>query len=126
MKSVTSTLFVLSFFLAVVGCTKDKRERPSASLKTDESYTYADATTDTSTLVKFGFVADKTQNPLKIFNVSVVFDGNPTVYNVESFTLSNEQATHFERDLSIKTHPTASIEKWIFSVTDADGNSAQK
>lgn len=106
--------------LLVGGCKKetDPRVPPDMVFKTGAGYTSMDDTTGTSDTLKIGVIITKTEDPLIALNVSVAYDGGgqSTVHNQ---SISGE---HVEYDHQVITRDHTGSEKWIFSVTDRDGN----
>ena len=70
MKSIKAILVIVCLSLFCACCEKDKHVPPDVSLKTGNGYTSADATVAPNTAVTVGFVANKTEDELKTFNVS--------------------------------------------------------
>lgn len=128
MKHVKAILLVLGFSLFIISCKKEKDEHvpPNVSLKTSTGYTSADATVAQGATIKVGFVAEKTEDELKTFNVSHAFDGASTTITDQTFTLENDEEDHYEKDYTFTTRAQAGTEKYIFTITDRDGNIAQK
>jgi|SRR5215217_5590942 len=126
MKSIKVFLVILSLSLFSISCEKDKHIPPNVSLKTGAGYTSGDATVAQGTQVTVGFVADKTEDELKTFNVSYAFDNATTTTTDTTFTLTSAEEEHYEKDYPFTTRNQAGTEKWIFTITDRDGNIAQK
>jgi hypothetical protein len=126
MKSLKTILTALSFAFVVSSCGKDKHIPPNVSLKTGSGYTAADATVAKDSTITIGFVAEKTEDELRTFNVSYAYDGAATTTTKETFTLSGDEEEHYEKIYTFVTRATAGTEKWVFTITDRDGNIAQK
>jgi hypothetical protein len=126
MKLVKTILAALSAVLIISSCEKDEHIPPDVSLKTGAGYISADAIVPTDTTITVGFVADKTEDELKTFNVSYAYDGATTTTTAETFTLSGDEEEHYEKDYTITTRDVAGTERWIFTITDRDGNIAQE
>jgi hypothetical protein len=126
MKHAKAILAILAFGLFLSSCEKDKHIPPDVSLKTGATYVSADATVPKDTTITIGFVAEKTEDELKTFNISYAYDGAGTTTTAETFTLSSSEEEHYEKAYTITTRDVAGIEKWIFTITDRDGNIAQK
>jgi len=126
MKPVKAILFTLTFSLILFACKKDKHVPPNVSLKTIMGYTSGDVTVSQDTTLKVGFVADKTEDELKTFNVSHAYDGAPTTISDTTIALTDAEANHYDYDYMVTTRSQAGTEKWIFTITDRDGNIAQK
>lgn len=126
MKAIKFLAIGALFILSSVGCEKDKHIPPNVSFKTGTGYTSENATVAQGTDVMVGFVADKTEDELKTFNVSYAFDGATTTNTAETFTLTGDEEEHYEKDYMFTTRSQAGTERWIFTITDRDGNIAQK
>jgi len=126
MKSVKTIFVTLAVTLAVVSCEKDKHVPPDVSFKTGTGYTAADATVAQGVAIMVGFVADKTEDELKTFNVSHAFDGATTTTTDTTITLTSAQEDHYENDYMFTTRSQAGTEKYTFTITDRDGNISQK
>lgn len=126
MKHLKSILAILSFAFVISSCEKDEHVPPNVSLKTGAGYTSTDAAVAKGTAVTVGFVAEKTEDELKTFNVSYALNGATTTTTAETVTLSSSEEDHYEKDYTFTTQNTAGTEKWIFTITDRDGNIAQK
>jgi hypothetical protein len=110
--------------IVFAGCKKeeDPRVPPAMSFKTGAGYTSADDSVGTEDTLLIGVIIDKTEDPLIALNVSVAYDGggSSTVHNQD---ISGE---HVEYDHQVITRAQTGTEKWIFSVTDRDGNITTK
>jgi hypothetical protein len=126
MKPVKAILLALTFPLLILSCEKDKHVPPNVSLKTGTGYISGDATVPKDTIITVGFIADKTEDELKTFNVSAAFDGGTSTADIQTFQLTAAEENHYEKDLQIHTRNQAGTEKWIFTITDRDGNIAQQ
>ena len=128
MKSIKAFLIVLSLSIFSVSCEKEKDAHvpPNVSLKTGTGYTSADTEVAQAAQVTVGFVADKTEDELKTFNVSYAFDNAATTTTDTTITLTTAEEDHYEKDYTFTTRNQAGTEKWIFTITDRDGNIAQK
>ncbi|HUQ96099.1 MAG TPA: hypothetical protein VM010_00435 [Chitinophagaceae bacterium] len=126
MKHVKFLLSALCFSMLLGSCEKDAHVPPNVSLKTGTGYTSADATVSKGASIMIGFTADKTEDELKTFNISKALDNAATTETVETFTLTGGEEDHYEKDYMFTTRNQAGTEKWIFTITDRDGNIAQK
>lgn len=126
MKSIKAILVIASLSFFSASCEKDKHVPPEVSLKTGNGYVAADTTVAPNTAVTVGFVANKTEDELKTFNVSYAFDNATTTTTDTTITLTSAEEDHFEKDYTFTTRNQAGTEKWIFTITDRDGNIAQK
>lgn len=124
MKSTRNTLFIL-FVLAVLFASCDEHKPPNVSFKTGGSYTSGNATVAKGASVTVGIIADKTEDELKTYNISYAFDGASSTTTKETFTLSDSEASHYEKDYTFTARNQAGSEKWYFTITDRDGNIAK-
>lgn len=113
------TLIALTF----TSCEKDEHVQPDLEFKTGTGYTSADAAVGQGETVLVGIIADKTEDELKTLNVSVAYDGSSTVTQ-DNFTLTGAEEEHYETDYTITTRSQAGTERWVFTITDRDGNIA--
>src|SRR5215203_2896060 len=125
MRPLKTIFAALSAVFVISSCEKDKHIPPDVSLKTGVAYISADAYVPGDTTITVGFVADKTEDELKTFNVSYAYDDATTTTTAETFTLSGDEEEHYEKDYTITTRDVAGKERWIFTITDRDGNIAQ-
>ena len=126
MKSIKALFVILSLSLFSTSCEKDKHVPPDVSLKAGTGYTSADTTVAPNTAVTVGFVANKTEDELKMFNVSYAFDNAAATTTDTTITLTSTEEDHYEKDYTFTTRNQAGTEKWIFTITDRDGNISQK
>jgi hypothetical protein len=122
-NTIFATLIILSSIL-IFSCEKDEHKPPKVVFKTGGSYTSSDATIAQNTSVTFGIKATKTEDELKTLNVSYAFDGATTTTTYNTISLSKSEEKGFEKDVTITTRSQSGTEKWIFTVTDKDGNMA--
>lgn len=115
-------LFALGIFV-FASC--DPHEPPAISFKTGTGYTSADATVAKGASVTVGIIADKKEDPMKTYNISYAYDGSSTTQTKETFSLSGDQETHYEKDYTFTVRNQAGSEKWSFVITDKDGNIAK-
>jgi hypothetical protein len=113
--------------ITFISCKKDEHIPPNITFKIAAGYTSADATVDTSAAILFGIDVQKTEDELKTFDVSVSLDG-ATATSIAGYpeTLAAADEDGFSRDVAVITRNVAGTEKYTFTVTDRDGNSAQK
>jgi hypothetical protein len=131
MNQLTKTYKLLSlsiFFMAVIFLTacgeKDEHVKPNVSFKTGATYVSADKTVGKDSVITVGIIAKKTEDELKTLNVSYALDGATTTTTFNTLTLTKAEEDGFEKDVTIKTRSQAGTERWVFTVTDRDGNIA--
>lgn len=117
---LTAVIFSVSAFMQ--SCKEDERVPPDVVFKTGGSYTSANATVAAGDTVLVGITADKTEDELSTFNVSYAYDGAATTTTATTESLTEAQEEHFETDYEIVTRSTAGSERWVFTITDRDGN----
>jgi len=126
LKFNTTVFIALFAALIFAGCEKDKHIPPNIALKTGTGYTSADASVGKNVAVKVGITADKVEDDMVRYNVSYAFDGATTTTTSQEFTLTGTDQQHYDKDVTFNTRNQAGSEKWLFTITDKDGNIAQK
>jgi hypothetical protein len=121
----TITLFAVICFV-LNACKKDEHKPPTISLKTGTGYTSDNATVAKNQAIKVGIVGDKVEDDMISLNASYAFDNAATTTTLQTISLTGSQQQHFDVDVSFNTRNQAGTEKYIFTITDADGNIAQK
>jgi hypothetical protein len=117
---------LLLFLLICISCEKEQEPAASIEFKTDIGYTSHDATISKGSSITVGIVADKAENNLKAYNVSVSYDGASTTITVKDFTISSDENTHYDKDVNFTVRNQAGTEKYYFTIVDVDGNLIQK
>jgi len=112
-----------SFFTS---CEKDEHVPPAMEFRTGTGYTSSDVTVGLQDSLMVGVIADKTEDELKLFNVSVMYDAATTSNTLWTDTLSEAEEEHYEADLNIMTRNVAGEEHYTFTITDMDGNITSK
>ena len=118
-------LLVLGMSLSFSACKKDEREPPEVAFKTTSGYTFANATVGQGDSLMVGITATKTEDELLTYNVSYAYDGASTTTTSQSFSIP-DGATTYDKDVTIVTRNQAGSERWVFTVTDRDGNITSK
>ena len=125
---ISAVLILITCFL-FFACNReiDKRIPPTLTLKTGAGYISVNTTVGTNDTLLVGVDVAKTEDALKTFNVSYAFDGAPsTTTNLSETLQGNDQTVGFSRNVQIITRNVTGSEVWTFTVTDLDGNIAQK
>jgi hypothetical protein len=125
-KIRTTTILIAIICLAFSSCEKDKHIPPSISLKTGAGYTSDDATVAKNQTIKVGITAEKLEDDMLTYNVSYAYDGATTTVTSQTFNLVAGEQQHFDKDVTFVTRNQNGTEKWSFTITDKDGNIAQK
>ncbi|MBD0276659.1 MAG: hypothetical protein ICV51_14960 [Flavisolibacter sp.] len=119
-----SALIVIVFTIS--SCKKDPHVPPDIQFKTGSGYTSGDATVAKNTAITVGIIAVKTEDELRTYNISYAYDNAATTTTAQTFTISKNEENHYEKDYTFTTRNQTGTERWIFTVTDRDGNIAQK
>lgn len=127
MKNILKTTIAFAFALFVLSsCEKDAHIPPDVTLKTGAGYTSADATVGKSQSITVGITAVKKEDDMIKYNVSYAFDGAASTTTFQDFSLSGGEKQNYSKDVTFTTRNQAGTEKWVFTITDKDGNIAQK
>jgi hypothetical protein len=126
MKITQSVAILLGLILLISSCEKDKHIPPNMTLKTGAGYTSVDGTAAKNQAIKVGIIADKVEDDMKTYNVSYAYDGTTTTTTSQTFSLTGAEQQHYDKDVTFNTRNQNGTEKWIFTITDKDGNIAQK
>ena len=128
MKSIRNiSLLVLTVFtISILSCKKDKHIPPVMNFKTVAGYTSANVVTGMDSTIKVGILADKVEDDMISYNVSYSYDGASTTVTYLNFTLAGSEQQHYDKDVTFTTRSVAGTERWTFTITDRDGNIAQK
>lgn len=123
-------LFLLcsSVLLLAAGCKKEKDAHipPQMDLRTGGNYTSADRTVMHGDSVLVGVVITKKEDDLKTYNISYAYDGASSTTTFYNYVMTTAEYNGYSKDTWIHTRNQAGTEKWVFTVTDRDGNLAQK
>jgi hypothetical protein len=119
--------FSLFFFLLLsTSCENEQETAATIEFKTGIGYVSQDATFSRGSSLTVGIIADKAENNLKKYNVSVSYDGASTTITVQNFTISSDENTHYEKDVTFTVRNQTGTEKYYFTILDVDGNIIQK
>jgi hypothetical protein len=117
---------LLLFLLFCFSCENEQEPAASIEFKSGIGYTSQDASISKGSSLKVGIVADKAENNLKAYNVSVSYDGASTTITVKDFTISSDENTHYDKDVNFTVRNQTGVEKYYFTIVDEDGNVVQK
>ncbi|MEO8149195.1 MAG: hypothetical protein ABI723_16230 [Bacteroidia bacterium] len=122
--SMTICVALIATATAFTSCKKenDAHTPPTVVFKTTAGYLSANDTVSMSDTLLVGIIADKTEDDMKTFNVSYAYDGAATTTTKDNFTLTTAEENHYEKDYTIITRNVAGSERWVFTITDRDGN----
>jgi hypothetical protein len=123
---LVSSLLMFGLIVLMSSCEKDKHVPPNISLKTGTGYSFANATVAKNSAITVGLIAEKVEDDMISYNVSVAYDGATTTTTYQNFNLSGTEQQHYDKDVSFTTRNQPGSEKWTFTITDKDGNIAQK
>lgn len=118
-------LFVALSIVAYYSCKgdEDKKTPPTIELESGAGLTNADATVAQGDSVHVGVHAERTEDELNTFDVSVFYDGASTSTSIHNEALSGSESDDgFDRDIDFAVRNQAGSEKYVFTVTDKDGN----
>ena len=125
-KTITLLLALAAVTFSLTSCEKDAHTPPDLVFITTAGYTSADATVGVSDTLLVGITATKTEDELKTYNVSYAYDGATTTTTAYNYTLTTSEEDSYSKDYQVITRSTAGTEKWVFTITDRDGNIASK
>lgn len=103
----------------------DKHTPPSIAFKTGTGYTSGDAAVAKGAPVKVGITASKKEDDMKTYNISFACDGATSTTTKETFSLSGNDVTSYDKDYDFTVRNQAGREQWSFVITDKDGNIAK-
>jgi hypothetical protein len=105
---------------------KDAHVPPDLSFSTGAGYTSGDATVTHGDSILVGVTIVKKEDDLRTINLSYSYDGSASSVSFLTYTMTPAEYTGYTHDYTIHTRNVAGTEKWTFTVTDRDGNLAQK
>lgn len=114
------------FSCLLISCEKDAHIPPNISFKTGGVYTSADATVGKGESITVGITAEKVEDDMRKYNVSYSYDNATTTTTVQDFSITGSEQQHYDKDVTFTTRDQAGTEKYFFTITDKDGNIAQK
>lgn len=122
-------LILISAAIALtVSCKKetDAHIPPEISFKTGAGYTSGDCTINPGDSILVGVVIIKKEDELRTLNISYAYDGSTSSSTSVNYVMTAAEYGGYDHDFRIHSRNQAGTEKWIFTVTDRDGNLAQK
>jgi hypothetical protein len=121
-------LLSIALIIAFSSCKKntDAHIPPDLAFKTGGAYTSGDRTITQGDSIKVGIIITKKEDDIKNLNISYAYDGNTSTTTSQNVVMTAAEYGGYDHDFWITTRNTAGTEKWIFTVTDRDGNLAQK
>jgi hypothetical protein len=122
-------IFSITVTLVASSCKKNKDAHvpPDLAFQTGGNYTSADRTITHGDSILVGVRITKKEDDLRTLNISYAYDGGSSItWSPGSHTMTTAEYTGYNNDYWIVTRNQAGTEKWIFTVTDRDGNLAQK
>lgn len=123
-------LFILltGFIVLASSCKKetDAHIPPDLAFKTASGYTSGDATIAMGDSVLVGVVITKKEDDLRTLNISYAYDGATSSTTSINYVMTTAEYGGYDHDFWIHSRNQAGSEKWTFTVTDRDGNLAQK
>lgn len=123
-------LFLLGIttLIAVSSCKKntDPHIPPDLAFKTTAGYTSGDRSITQGDSILVGVVITKKEDDIRNLNISYAYDGSSSSSTLLTYVMNSSEYSGYNHDYWIHTRNMAGSEKWIFTVTDRDGNLAQK
>jgi hypothetical protein len=123
MKTIVS-LGIFCSLIFFASCEKEAEIPPKIQFKTDTGYLSADGKVAKGANLKAGISITKVEDELKTLNVSVAYDGATNTETKQKIDISGDP-DNFSKDIEFTSRNQAGSEKWYFTVTDSDGNTAQ-
>lgn len=123
MKTIKNflVLFSCASVLLISGCSEDDPVPPSIDFKGGNDFVSTDVTLEPSTDFKVGITATAGDKNLSSFTVTRCCLNNETTTVVPDSSISGD---NFEFESTYTTSPEEIDEKWEFTVTDKDGETA--
>ncbi len=125
-KTITLMLAVAAVTFLLTSCEKDAHTPPDLVFKTGVGYASADVTVTHIDSLLVGITATKTEDELKTYNISYAYDGTTTTTTAYNYTLTSSEEDSYSKDYQVITRNQAGTERWVFTITDRDGNIASK
>ena len=119
-----ATAFALLAATALPSCKKDERKPPVMELVSGAAYVSSDATLSQSQAFVVRVKVTKTEDELRTLNISRAYDGASASTTVQNITLDKSEEDGFTRDVPLSTRAQAGTERYVFTATDRDGNTA--
>ena len=126
MKKRTLPPVIVFFLFLFISCEREQEPLPTLELKTGAGYTSQNTTISKGSTLTVGILATKAENNLKTYNVSVSYDGVATTKTVKNFIISDSENSPYDKDVNFTVRHQEGIEKYNFTIVDADGNIVQK
>lgn len=114
--------------LMLTSCKKenDAHIPPEITFQSGSGYTTGDATINAGDSVLVGVRITKKEDDLRTLNISYAYDGATSSVTFLNYTMTAAEYGGFSHDYWIHARNQPGTEKWTFTVTDRDGNLAQK
>jgi hypothetical protein len=121
-------ILTIGIFALITSCKKetDAHIPPDLAFKTGGNYTAGDATVTAGDSILVGIIVTKKEDDLRTFNISYAYDGASSTTTFYNYTMTTAEYTGYDHDFWITTRSTPGTERWVFTVTDRDGNLAQR
>ncbi|CAN5816175.1 hypothetical protein BH11BAC7_BH11BAC7_02400 [soil metagenome] len=105
---------------------QDAHIPPDLAFKTGGNYTSADRSIMNGDSINVGVIITKKEDDIRNLNISYAYDGNSATATLQNVAMTAAEYSGYDHDFWIRTRSTPGTEKWVFTVTDRDGNLAQK
>ena len=128
-NSTTLSLLTFVIILFSFSCKKTKADQhvpPDVTFKSGGIYTDGDKTVNKKDTIVVGLTATKTEDDLKSYNVSYLYDGATSSTTFYNYVLTAAEANSYSHDIKLGARNQSGTEKWVFSIVDRDGNITQK
>lgn len=122
----TPLLLLLLFPVLLLSCKKDPPQPPKLSFKSGTGFVSSDVTVSAGDTLFVGVLADRTERDLKVFYVDYAYDGTSLGTLYSRTYIGAGENVHYENIVQIVTRSTPGNERWIFNVSDDDGNTVTK
>lgn len=131
-KSTAMKNFIITLSIAALAFTasckknKDAHIPPDLEFKTAAGYTSNDRSIAHGDSILVGVTITKMEDDLRTLNISYAYDGSAATTTHFNYAMTSAEYTGYNHDFWLVTRSVAGTEKWTFTVTDRDGNLAQK
>jgi hypothetical protein len=124
MKTKLFVSLLVSLMLASAGCEKQKdAEPPELTFKEGPGYISSNSNVGPNNQVTFGVIGRKNKAALTTFIIYQAYD-NFSYQQIYLYTLNSNEKETFSHDYQITTRSESGTERYKFTLTDADGNTA--
>jgi hypothetical protein len=126
MKNTLVLLLAASALLFSCKKNTDAHIPPDMAFKTGGTYVSASLTKPQGDSINVGIIITKTEDDLRTFNISYAYDGATSTTTHYNYVMAASEYTGYNHDFWLHMRNQAGTERWVFTVTDRDGNLTQK